>query len=245
MGDSEGEPGEAPKEEVVSAFSLMRYEVTNAQFRAFVAATGHRTDPEKRGVGLVWTGKWREVAGADWRHPRGPSSSIAGLDDHPVVQVSVKDAAAFCAHHGLRLPTEAEWELAARGLGDQRRYPWGMDEPRQGPDAKANFGTVKCCAASADDGYRYTAPVGSFVAGVSPFGIHDMAGNVWEWTADTFLGRDGTAALRGGGWGNDPYCLRVSYRHSNRRNVGRDHIGIRCAGAAGGAAEAATTGRRR
>jgi formylglycine-generating enzyme required for sulfatase activity len=230
MGDPEGEPGEAPKEVEVAGFSLMRYEVTNAQFRAFVAATGHRTDPERKGRGLVWSGKWQPVDGANWRHPRGPRTSIAGLDDHPVVQVSVEDARAFCAHYGLRLPTEAEWELAARGTRDQRRYPWGMDAPVQGASARANFGTVSCCAASPADGFEYTAPVGSFPAGASPYGIHDMAGNVWEWTADSFLGRQGTAALRGGGWGNDPYCLRVSYRHGNRRDVGRDHIGIRCAG---------------
>lgn len=229
MGDARGEDNETPTRVEVGGFELMRYEVTNAQFRGFVSSTGYRTDPEKRGSGLVWQRTWRAVAGADWRHPRGPGTSIAGKDDHPVVQVSVEDAAAFCAHYGLRLPTEAEWELAARGNTDQRRYPWGSRDPQQGADAPANFGTLRCCAADASDGFRYTAPIGSFPTGVSPFGIHDMAGNVWEWTADTFLGRPNTAALRGGGWGNNPHCLRVSYRHGNRRDVGRDHIGIRCA----------------
>ena len=228
VGDPLGEPDEAPKQVVVASFLLMRYEVTNAQFAAFVRATGHRTHPELRGFGLVWDGRWRRVEGATWRHPRGPGSSIAGLGNHPVVQVSVEDALAFCRHHAMRLPTEIEWERAARG-DDRRRYTWGNEPPVQGPTARANSGTLTCCRADASDGYRYTAPVGSFPSGRSPYGIHDMIGNVWEWTADLYLARPGTAALRGGGWGNSAYCLRVSYRHGNRRDVGRDHVGIRCA----------------
>ncbi len=229
MGDAEGEANEAPRPVSVGPFRIMRREVTNAQFAAFVAATGYRTDPERAGGGYVWPGRWRYLSGADWRHPEGPESTIAGHRDHPVVQVSAADAAAFCRWAGLRLPTEAEWEYAARG-GDGRRYPWGNAPPAQQGLRRANFGTVACCAADASDGYRETAPVGSFAAGRSPFGLDDMAGNVWEWTASPFPGKPDEVALRGGGWGNDPWCLRVSYRHGNPPDIGLDMVGFRCAG---------------
>jgi sulfatase modifying factor 1 len=179
MGDANGEADEVVREVSLAAFRLMRFEVTNDQFAAFVAATGHVTDPERNGAGWVWNGRWALVNGADWRHPHGPESTIAGAGDHPVIQVSARDAAAFCRWAGLRLPSEEEWEYAARG-SDGRRYPWGDAEPEQGPASPANFGTVPCCAADAADGYLRTAPVGRFPAGRSPFGLDDMAGNVWE-----------------------------------------------------------------
>lgn len=229
MGDPAGDANEAPRQLSVNGLRLMRYEVTNRQFAAFVAATGHRTDAEARGAGYVWTDRWRLVDGADWRRPHGPDSDIAGRDDHPVVQVSARDAEAFCRHHGLRLPTEAEWEFAARGT-DGRRYPWGGAPPESpNGERRANFGTVDCCAADAGDGYATTAPVGSYPAGRSPFGLDDMAGNVWEWTASPFPGRPSQRAIRGGGWGNNPYCLRASYRHGNRPGITLDMVGLRCA----------------
>jgi len=229
MGDPAGEPDEMPRQVTVAPYTIMTLEVTNRQFAAFVAGTGHRTDPERRGFGYVWNGRWRQITGADWRHPSGPGSDIAGRADHPVVQVSARDAAAFCAWAGLRLPTEAEWEFTARGT-DGRRYPWGDDPPAQDGGRRANFGTVSCCAPSAADGHAGTAPVGSFPAGASPFGALDMAGNVWEWTASRFPGRPEQVALRGGGWGNNPWCLRVSYRHGNPEDIGLDMVGFRCAG---------------
>ncbi len=228
MGDAEGEPDEAPKPVEVAPFRLMRHEVTNAQFAEFVASTGYRTDPERSGAGYAWDGRWRLVPGTDWRHPYGPNSDIEDSADHPVVQVSARDAAAYCAWTGLRLPREAEWEFAARGT-DGRRFPWGDAPPQAGPAAPANFGTVACCTADAGDGYPRTAPVGSYPAGASPYGILDMAGNVWEWTADAYPGAPGQIALRGGGWGNNPYCLRVSYRHGNPPDIGLDMVGFRCA----------------
>ncbi len=229
MGDAEGDPNETPKPATVGAFLLMRLEVTNRQFSDFAAATGHRTDAEKSGSGYVWDRTWQRVPGADWRHPNGIGSSIDAKLDHPVVQVSARDAAAFCAWHGLRLPSEAEWEFAARGAAG-RRYPWGMSPPGTQTERRANFGTVECCAPDAADGYWRTAPVGRYSLGASPFGILDMAGNVWEWTASRFPGRPQLVVLRGGGWGNNPYCLRTAYRHGNPPDIGLDMVGFRCAG---------------
>ncbi len=230
MGDAQGDPNEKPQWVEVNGFRLMKYEVTNRQFRAFVDTTGHVTDAERSGAGFVWTGRWRLVDGADWRHPRGRHSKIAGMDEHPVVQVSALDARAYCAHVGLRLPSEIEWEYAARG-SDARRYPWGDTPPEQSnaERLRANFGTTQCCAADASDGYLHTAPVGGFHAGVGPFGAHDQAGNVWEWTASTFPGEPQKIVLRGGGWGNNPYCLRTAYRHGNRPETALDMVGMRCA----------------
>jgi formylglycine-generating enzyme required for sulfatase activity len=206
----------------------MRHEVTNARFAGFVSATGWTTDAEASGSGYLWTGRWSFAAGADWRHPDGRQSTNEGKATHPDVQVSARDAAAFCAWAGLRLPSEAEWEFAARGA-DGRRYPWGDGVPEQGPGARANFGSVACCAPDTSDGYRHTAPVGSYPGGASPFGVLDMAGNVWEWTASRFPGKPDHVALRGGGWGNNPYCLRAAYRHGNPPDIGLDMVGFRCA----------------
>lgn len=229
-GDPNGEPDEVTRTVKVEPFRLMRYEVTNRTFAAFVRATGYQTDPEKTGSGYVWTDRWRLIAGADWRHPFGPKSDIDDRENHPVVQVSADDAAAFCAHYGWRLPSEHEWEFAARG-SDSRRYPWGDQPPDQssGRQALANFGTVDCCAADDRDGYLKTAPVGSYVDGAGPFGHLDLAGNVWEWTSSRFPSRPDQIVLRGGGWGNNPYCLRTSYRHGNPPDIGLDMVGFRCA----------------
>ena len=258
MGDDKGDANETPKPASVGAFSLMRLEVTNHQFSVFVAATGHRTDAEKSGYGYVWDRTWERVPGADWRHPNGTGSSIDGIRDHPVVQVSARDAAAFCAWHGLRLPSEAEWEFAARGA-ENRRYPWGtrsrsMSSARTSathcatmvvepwpisgapvstvtaPSQSRRIWTVACGAPDAADGYRRTAPVGGYSRGASPFGILDMAGNVWEWTASRFPGRPEWVVLRGGGWGNNPFGLRSAYRHGNPPDIGLDMVGFRCAG---------------
>ena len=188
MGDAEGEADEAPRSVTVAPFRLMRLEVTNRQYADFVAATGHRPELERPGFGYVWTDLWRAVRGADWRHPHGSASDIAGADDHPVVQVSVRDAQAFCAWHGLRLPSEKEWEFAARGT-DGRRYPWGDAKPEEKGKRRANFGTVACCAKDAADGYARLAPVGQFPAGASPFGALDMAGNVKGCRTSAVAGR--------------------------------------------------------
>ena len=227
MGDAQGNANEAPKQVSVKPFAIMKFEVTNAQFAAFVKATGYVTDVEKNNEGHVWTDKWHRILGADWRHPHGAASSIAGKYDHPVLQTSARDAAAFCRYYAMRLPREAEWEFAARGT-DGRRWPWGFEAPRQAGVRKGNFGSMRCCKLDASDGYARTAPVGRFPAGASPYGVLDMAGNVWEWTASPFPGRPNDVSLRGGGWGNRAYCLRVSKRHWNPPNIGLDMVGFRC-----------------
>lgn len=229
IGESGTEVDEAPRDVEVEPFRIMRYEVTNREFAEFIAANAYVTDPERSGEGYVWTDRWRSLKGANWRRPSGPRSSIRGLDLHPVVQVSARDAAAFCAWRGLRLPSEEEWEAAARGT-ESRRYPWGNDAPRQSGARRANFGTDACCAPDASDGYARTAPVGSFPLGASPYGIQDMAGNVWEWTTSHYTEAKDVLAIRGGGWGNDAYCLRTSYRHGNPPDIGLDMVGFRCAG---------------
>ncbi len=244
MGSDHGEIAEKPVHRVVlSAFSIDRFETTNAEFAEFVSATGHVTDSERSGVGWGWDGEWREIKKADWRHPHASASSIRGLERHPVVQVSWNDAQAYCRWLGKRLPTEAEWERAARGDGD-RTYPWGNQSPRDVTRYRASYGSNECCHADAGDGYLYTAPVGSFPLGRSPFGVEDLAGNVWEWVEDWFAPdfyRQSAAAnpvnntmgerkvIRGGGWGNDPLGLRSTLRHANPPEIGLSMVGFRCA----------------
>lgn len=231
LGSQDGEKDERPVRQVtVPAFRLGRTEVTNAAFAAFVAASGYRTSAEQGGWGWVWNGKWRQVQGADWRHPQGPDSSITHLQEHPVVQISWIDAQAYCRWYGLRLPTDTEWEYAARGT-DGRRYPWGNALPRNGAQQRANYGTDPCCAPDAQDGYALTAPVGTYPQGASPFGLLDMAGNVWEWVIDAHPHEKKNKTIRGGGWGNNPYCLRMAYRHANPPTARLDMVGFRCAGA--------------
>ncbi len=108
-------------------------------------------------------------------------------------------------------------------------------DARPGEDGRrrANFGAVACCAADDADGFLETAPVGRFASGASPFGVMDMAGNVWEWTASRLAGAPDRVILKGGGWGNDPYCLRIGYRHTNPPDIGLDMVGFRCAGDSG------------
>lgn len=229
LGAQDGDANEKPRTVSVEPFKLMRHEVTNKQFSQFIAATSYKTDAEKTGFGYVWTRSWRAVNGANWRHPNGPNSVIDNISNHPVVQVSAQDAQAYCAWKHLRLPNEMEWEFAAKGT-DSRIFPWGNSRPNTKIKRRANFGTLKCCAPDDQDGYDRTAPVGTYTSGASPFGALDMAGNVWEWTSSRFPGNPDDIVIRGGGWGNNTYCLRTSYRHGNPNNIGLDMVGIRCAG---------------
>jgi formylglycine-generating enzyme required for sulfatase activity len=221
MGSNAFEPEETPAHPVtVDAFAIERGQVTNAQFAEFVGATGYRTvaerpldpaeypgaPPENLVPGsMVFTPTrgpvdlrrldlwWRWQPGAEWRRPEGPGSSIDDRPDHPVVHVADEDARAYAAWAGGRLPTEAEWELAARGGLAGTAFTWG-DEPRPGGRIMANTwdGPDFPWRSTGESGWPGTSPVGSFPA--NGFGLHDMAGNVWEWTADWWTSRHQAAS---------------------------------------------------
>ncbi|KAH8071264.1 formylglycine-generating oxidase [Aureococcus anophagefferens] len=197
--------GEAPSRRVAlsRAFLMDVYEATNDDFAAFVDATGYVTDSERFGWsfvfhlelsearraaidkavdGVEW---WLPVNGSDWRSPQGPGSDVfaAKRGAHPVVQVSWHDAAAYCAWRGGRLPTEAEWEYAARDGRSQTMYPWG-NELTPGGGYRANLWQGDFPRSNtADDGFSFAGPVGSY-APQTATGIHDLIGNVWEWVSD-------------------------------------------------------------
>jgi formylglycine-generating enzyme required for sulfatase activity len=237
---------ELPRHRVfVDAFYIDKYEVTNARFQQFVQATGYRTDAERDGGGSVFRGgKWEPLnTGETWRTPLGPGSSLDGLLEHPVVQVTWRDARAYCKWAGKRLPTEAEWEKAARGT-DGQWYPWGQ----QFDGARLNFCDSNCDSPgkdrSADDDYRFTAPAGRYEAGKSPYGVYDMAGNVWEWVADGYdedyyqhspernppgPASDSRMVLRGGSWRSGAVSVRAPNRIGEIPGFRNSDVGIRCA----------------
>jgi iron(II)-dependent oxidoreductase len=204
-GNDEGEESEKPARKVwVDAFYIDKYEVTNSQFREFVRSTNHRP-------------------------PVFLYQKRLGVDNQPVVGVSWYDAVAYAKWTGKRLPTEAEWEKAARGI-DGRKYPWGTVWDKE----KNN---------SAESKMMQPAPVGSFPGGASPFGVMDMAGNVWEWTADWFVNnyytfapsknpkgaRFGTTrSVRGGSWVESPELLTTSYRKGVLPTLRTSNTGFRC-----------------
>jgi formylglycine-generating enzyme required for sulfatase activity len=258
----DGIDGAWPAREVrVQAFWLDRCAVSNARFTEFAAATRHVTDAERYGWSFVFAGLladgatatrgmpdapwWRQVPGANWCHPEGPRSNLVGRANHPVVHVSWNDARAYCAWVGLRLPTEAEWEYAARGGLAQARFPWG-DELTPGGEHRMNawqgkFPDENTC----DDGYYGTAPVDAFPP--NTYGLYQMTGNVWEWCADWFnpvllVGEDvenptgpptGTRRVaRGGSYLCHPsysfYC-HVAARGSTTPTTSAGNLGFRCA----------------
>jgi formylglycine-generating enzyme required for sulfatase activity len=248
MGSEEGlaQDNEKPEHLVyLDAFWIYQHEVTNAQFALFIEATGHQTTVEERGWSFVFDGNASvREDGAYWGAPEGPGSSIAGREDHPVVHMSWSDAQAYCEWAGGQLPTEAEWEKAARSI-DGRLYPWGNT---QITGDKANFCDVNCrydwAESLQDDGYEGTAPVGSFPAGVSPYGALDMLGNVWEWVADwydadyyshsPYENPTGPASgefrvKRGGSEGSVIWSLRVSSRFGLNPGAAGEDYGFRCA----------------
>ncbi|MBI4865160.1 MAG: SUMF1/EgtB/PvdO family nonheme iron enzyme [Candidatus Riflebacteria bacterium] len=191
MGDERARPeGNPPRTVEVSRFSIDRYEVTNRRFRRFVEATGYRTEAERCGFANVMIGGgWRRVNGGSWQHPLRADAGIDDLLDHPAVHLSWDDAAAFCRWAGRRLPTEAEWERAARA-DDGRWYPWGTDSPESRPglgnfaDRSLRKTGVPFANDAIDDTFWFTSPAGRFPDGQSRQGVFDLAGNVWEWVAD-------------------------------------------------------------
>ena len=192
--------GEGPVHEVsLPSFALDRYTVTNEAFAAFVEATGFVSEAETYGWSFVFAGSlpedspdtravvgaewWRQVMGASWRHPEGPQSSIDRRLEHPVVHVSWGDAMAYCAWSGTRLPTEAEWEFAARA-GSREPFPWG-DELEPGGEHRMNVFQGRFPHENLGaDGFLGTAPVDAFAP--NAFGLYNVTGNVWEWCADWY-----------------------------------------------------------
>jgi formylglycine-generating enzyme required for sulfatase activity len=212
MGSDRHYPEEAPVHEVsVDGFWMDRYAVTNREFRRFVEATGYVTFAEKAPRAEDYPGAkaemlvagsivfkkaaspmdlrnhhdwWDWVPGANWRHPRGPQSSLGGLARHPVVQIAFEDAEAYARWAGKALPTEAEWEIAARGGLEGAEFVWGDEFTPRGR-AMCNWWQGEFPHENLlEDGYEWTAPVGSFPP--NGYGLFDMAGNVWEWTTDWY-----------------------------------------------------------
>lgn len=212
MGSDHHYPEEAPAHKVsIDGFWMDARAVTNDEFSRFVAATGYITLAEKPADPRDYPGAkpellapssvvfkksahrvdltnrynwWIYVRGADWRHPRGPASSIKGIGDHPVVHVAYEDAEAYSKWAGKELPTEAEWEFAARGGLEGAEYCWGDDFAPGGQHHANTWQGEFPWQNKLEDGYEWTAPVGSFPA--NGYGLHDMAGNVWEWTSDWY-----------------------------------------------------------
>ena len=266
------EDGEGPvRPACVEAFAISPTTVTVAEFARFVQATGHRTDAERHGDSLVFQGLltpelreaapapvpstpwWRQIPGAAWFAPEGPGSTALGREDHPVTQVSLRDAQAYADWVGARLPSETEWEYAARGGLDQQPYPWGGDRD---PDGTRRMNIFPGEFPAGVPGQMGTRPAESFEP--NGYGLYNTTGNVWEWTASAFtrvaaVGPEVSARVSAGsgsgsGWpGAEPvvdpvmrggsymchrsYCRR--YRTSARTSASADtslgHTGFRLA----------------
>jgi serine/threonine protein kinase len=225
---SDAFPNEKPMHKVtVAAYWIDQTEVTNAMFSKFVQETGYITTYERTGTGWVFypPTTWNQVSGADWKHPMGGGSTINGLENHPVVQIQWEDANAYCAWAGRALPTEAQWEKAARGV-DGRKFPWGNNPVAGDLLNLADQSFDPGYGEPFNDGYRYTAPVGSFPKGESPYHVYDMSGNVTEFTRDLI---DGGYAVRGGSFvdvTSPIQSLSATRRFGDK--VGNFAIGFRC-----------------
>jgi sulfatase modifying factor 1 len=249
MGSDDGYPEEAPSREVqVEGFWIDRTPVTNRDFKRFVQETGYVTlaerpadpdaYPDADPARLVPSSSvfvrprqrvplddayrwWAYVPGADWRHPRGPETSAKKLSKHPVVHIAYEDAEAYARWAGKELPTEAEWEFAARGGLESATYAWGEDFTPEGRHMANTWQGDFPFVNEKIDGWEWTSPVGFFPP--NGYGLHDMIGNVWEWTTD--------GVIKGGSFLCAPnYCRR--YRPAARMAQPADtstcHLGFRC-----------------
>lgn len=245
LGEDPRYPEEGPPREVaVTGFWMSRTEVTNAEFAAFVTATGYRTEAERDPPALPgappemlqpgsavfrvptpenrnW---WAWVPGAEWRHPAGPQSAIAGRDRDPVVQVTYNDALAYAGWAGMSLPSEEQWEFAARAGAE------ALPEPKDtaGKPTANYYQGVFPARDLGEDGFTARAPVGCFPA--NAYGLHDMIGNVWEWTSASARPGQPINVIKGGSYlcaAN--YCARYrpAARQFQERDLGTDHIGFR------------------
>jgi len=239
--------GEGPVREVsVKPLWIDVHAVTNAEFASFVGATGYRTEAERFGWSFVFYAFlaadqpatrgvaaapwWREVYGAKWDEPEGPGSHVAQRGDHPVVHVSWNDAVAYAGWVGKRLPTEAEWEYAARGGLEQKAFPWG-DVLEPGGEHRCNVWQGSFPERNtAADGFTGTCPVDAYPA--NGFGLHNMAGNTWEWCCDWWDNQSSGAGkvMKGGSYlCHVSYCnrYRVAARTHSTPDSSTGHTGFR------------------
>lgn len=256
--------GEGPVREItLDPFYIDAAPVTNAQFREFTRASGYRTEAERFGWSFVFQGHipeerraalvedtvlaaswWCKVPGATWEHPEGPDSNIEARGDYPATHVSWNDAVEFARWAGKRLPTEAEWEFAARGGLEQKRFPWG-DDLMPGGRHVCNIWQGEFPARDlAEDGYSGTSPVNAFPP--NAYGLYSVSGNTWEWCADWFHpsyhlvgvrtnptgpARGKARVMKGGSYlCHESYCnrYRVAARTSNTPDSSTTNIGFRC-----------------
>jgi len=259
-----GSEAEPPVHEVeLAAFYIDATCITNHQFNDFVNATGYKTEAEQIGWSFVFMGHltaaeqersvrlrvqgsewWCRVEGATWRHPEGPGSNIKNRWGHPVTQVSWNDARAYAAWTGKRLPTEAEWEYAARGGFSQKPFPWGDEREPDGKHMMNVWQGVFPTLNTEADGYYGTAPARSFKP--NRYGLYNMTGNVWEWCFDWFdpeyyresprFNPTGPETgerkvIRGGSYlCHESYCnrYRTDARFSNTPDSATTNCGFRC-----------------
>lgn len=250
MGSETHYPEEAPvRETAVEPFRVDTSEVTNRRFAAFVEATGYVTVAERQpdpalhpdippellepgsAVFIAPTVRnaswWQFVAGASWRRPEGPGSSIEDRLDHPAVHIAYEDARAFADWAGGRLPTEAEWEYAARGGLDGATYAWGEAAPGEEGWRANTWQGVFPVANTGDDGFISTAPVGCYEP--NGYGLHDMTGNAWEWVAEADPARN-QGLMKGGSFlCADNFCRRYrpAARHPQELDFSASHVGFR------------------